>query len=193
MKFLLSILVLKIIFISVSNAQGDESKGIFKNLKVRGGFTITYSHQFTKNWVYILHTDSKFHLEKESADGGVPVSVVLLLPLEEEERFNFLLNISLLDLANSKNFFNSRIPFGFGGAYFFNEGKFPIGIALFCNIGKAYRMRQSAYDNPQVVFPIANYLGYNLTVGSPIPEEVIKPVCYSKTTYSLNGGLIIRL
>ncbi|HEV7781200.1 MAG TPA: hypothetical protein VGO58_08030 [Chitinophagaceae bacterium] len=134
-------------------------------------------------------------MERQRPDNGVPLSVVFLFPTSKNEVFNILLNISIADVASGKNLFNSRIPFGIGAAVFPWPGKDAkfLGFTVFGSIGKIYKMKKSAYDDPHVVFPIANYAGYNLAVGAPLPEEVIKPYCDPKTTFALNAGFVFRL
>jgi hypothetical protein len=194
MKKILFIVLIALAANSGYTQETDNKKGVFKHFHIRGGFTVSYSHQFTDNWIYLLQADARVKLSKEHYEDGVPLSVVLLVPLDDQEDFNILFNLSIADLANSSNFFNTRIPFGIGGAFFpIKNKKYNfLGVSLFCNIGHAYRMRSEALASSNLFFPIADHPGYNLAVNAPVPEEVIKPFCYGKTTYSLNGGIILR-
>lgn len=170
--------------------QSQSGKGVFNNFHIKSCVLISHSHPLSENYVYILQQNSRVVLSKEHYDEGIPLSIALLIPIGEKEQFNILINMSLADIANSEKFFNSRIPFGFGFAVFpFRKTPF-LGFSTFCNISYAYRMRPESME--QQFFPISNYPGYNLAVGAPVPEEVIKPFCTRTTIYSMNGGIVLR-
>lgn len=108
-----------------------------------------------------MHSDSKFHKERKRPDNGIPLSIVFLFPVSKNEIFNVLFSIPFVDVESGKNIFNSRIPFGIGAAIFpwsKNEAKF-LGFTFFGSFGSTYKMTESAYNDPHVVFPIANYQG----------------------------------
>ncbi|MBO9561705.1 MAG: hypothetical protein J7621_02990 [Niastella sp.] len=177
---------------------GFSQTGLFKNLNVKTGLTVSYFHNFQGEYVYILKQDASVK-EKSMNKDGATLSVVVLFPLGEEQRFNFLLNIPLIDYKSDSpdpkndgfNFFNSQTPFGVGFAVFPFDGAKFFGFSSMVNFGRQKRMHREAVESQ--FFPIADHPGQDLYVGAPVPEKVLEPFMHKVTTVSLNAGIIIRL
>lgn len=186
----LSILLCGLLMCFSSFSQTDRI-GLFKNLKVKTGFTATGFYNFSGEYKYILQQDASVK-EISVNQVGASLSIVVLFPLDTFEKHNLLFNISFLDFKSDANLFNSQTPFGIGYAYFFN--KLPVGITGMINFGRQKRM----YDfGPTIYFPIDHYKNSNgvsaLNVGAPVPEAILEPYLRTITTVSINTGIIIRL
>lgn len=179
-----------------SQKEENSSFGLFKKWNVKAGMTLSYFHNFQGEYVYILQQNASV-VEKRENINGTSISFVIVFPLDEEDKFNFLLNIPFFDFKTNSinteniNLFNSQTPIGIGFAIFpFDKAKF-LGFSLTGNFGRQYRMRTEAIDN--IFFPIADYPNYDLNVSAPVPEEILKKYMYKEFTISANAGIIIRL
>jgi hypothetical protein len=191
------IIISLLLVLNLTNLSAQDKVGLFKSLNVKTGLTISYFHNFQGEYVYILQQNARVVEHTENKDGAT-LSIVVLFPFDDDGKFNFLLNVPLLDYKSSApdpkdnvSLFNSQTPFGVGLAAFpFDKPKF-FGFSAMVNIGRQKRMRQTAIDNQ--FFPISSYPNYSLNVGAPVPEAILDAFLYKATTVSVNAGIIIRL
>jgi hypothetical protein len=190
-----------ILFFSVvSFAQLDKDKtGIFGNLKVKTGLSVTYFHNIQGEYSYVLQQNARIEERADNRNGGT-LSLVFLFPFGEKQKFNFLLNLPFLDFKNFKKeginslestaLFNTQTPYGIGFAWFpFNKSNF-FGFTSMLNIGKQKRISKDIIDN--IYFPISSYPDYRLQVGMNMPDGILDKYYHTETTLSLNFGVILR-
>lgn len=164
---------------------------------IRPGINISYFYNPKGEYVYLLNQNSTLEPIVENKRGAT-FSIVWLIPVNKTGTANILLSIPIFDLKTnvsdikvSNGLFNTQTPFGIGVGFFpFKKVPF-IGISG----GFHYLTQNKMRDKPlkENYFPIADYKTFDLKVGAPVPEAVLKPFLGRESFISFNVGLMIRL
>lgn len=193
MQKIAALLFMMLIVTAFSYAQ-DGKIGLFRNLNVKTGLSLTGFYSLQGEYIYTLQQNARV-VEESEKHAGAALSIVILFPLNDDEKWNLLLNLSFVDFKGNTpekvSLFNSETPFGVGGAWFPFKKPTYVGFVLMTNIGWQKRMRPSAIK--EKFYPIADYPNYQLAVGDPVPEAILGKSLKNSATVAFNGGIIIRL
>ncbi len=164
---------------------------------IRPGLSISAFYNPKGEYVYLLNQNASL---KETVENqfGATVSLVWLIPVNEEGTFNVLLNVPIFDLKNdisnikvSNGLFNTQTPFGLGVAFFPFPKFQTMGFSVTANYLSQNKMRDEPLrDN---FFPIADYRTFDLKVNAPVPEAVLKPFVKREAFVTANIGVVFRL
>lgn len=164
---------------------------------IRPGLNINLFYNPTGEYVYLLNQDASL-LETSENKLGATVSLMWLIPINEEGTANVILNIPIVDLKSnvsdikiSNGLFNTQTPFGLGfGVFPFPEFQ-TLGFSIIVNYSAQNKMR--AKPLKENYFPISDYPTFDLKVGAPVPEAVLKPFLKKESLATVNVGIVFRL
>ena len=164
---------------------------------LRPGINISAFYNPKGEYVYLLNQNASLEPIVENKFGAT-VSLVWLIPINEDGTTNIVLNVPIFDFKTkvsdikvSNGLFNTQTPFGLGVAFFpFPEFE-TMGFSITANYLNQYKMR----DKPlkENFFPIADYKTFDLKVGAPVPEAVLKPFMKREPFVTANIGFVFRL
>ncbi|MBX2953679.1 MAG: hypothetical protein KF870_14345 [Leadbetterella sp.] len=164
---------------------------------LRPGISISAFYNPKGEYVYLLNQDSSLEPTAENKSGAT-ASLVWLIPFNNKGTGNVMISIPIFDLKSnvsdtkvSSGLFNTQTPFGLGIA-FFPFSKLP---AIGFSGGMHYLNQNKMRDKPlkENYFPIADYKTFDLKVGAPVPEAVLKPFLKHESYVSFNVGMVFRL